>query len=503
MTNNFFVILGNQLFDPKILKSKGCGHVFMAEDFGLCKYVKHHKLKIYLFLCSMREYRDELKRYGFKVSYFSLEDRTDNLNYPKFLIDFVEKNNISKINFFEIEDHFFEKEIFDQMKKKGLKLQLHKSPMFMFSRNEFISLHEGKKNFRLSNFYKIGRKKFNILMNENCEPIGKKWSFDHENRKKIPKNVSIPKLQPPSRTKYHNQVIQLIEQHFSDHHGRLDNIWFPVERGGVDRHLEFFLAHKLIYFGVYEDAIRHEENFLFHSCISPFLNIGLITPDSLLERVLELFNKGYAPINSIEGFVRQVLGWREFIRGIYQMKGSEQQQSNFWAHKRYLSESWYNGSTGIVPLDDSIQSAIKDGYNHHIPRLMVIANLMNLSEIDPRNIYKWFMEMYIDSSDWVMIPNVFGMATFADGGLISTKPYSCSSNYILKMSNYKKGNWCKVVDGLYWRFIDKHQKFYKSNPRLSFQVKMLERIDIERKKEIFQCAEIFLTKNTYYSSEFL
>ena len=494
--HTFFVILGNQLFDPKILRDKGCEHVFMAEDFGLCTYQKHHKLKIYLFLCAMREYRDELNQFGFKVSYFPLEDRADDLSYVDFLVKFVEENNIKQVNFFEIEDYFFEKIAIKKIQQNNLELKFHKSPMFMFTRDEFISLHEKKRKFRLADFYKTGRKKFKILVDNHLDPIGKKWSFDEENRKKIPNNILIPQFKSPTQSKYHNTIVTLVQNNFANHYGELNNIWFPVNRQGAKEQLDFFLAHKINNFGIYEDAMRHEENFLFHSCISPFLNIGLITPCTVVERALELFTKGLAPINSVEGFIRQILGWREFIRGIYQMKGGVQLNSNFWGHKRGLCDSWYTGLTDIVPLDDCIRSTLKDGYTHHIPRLMVIANLMNLCEIDPKFIYQWFMEMYIDSADWVMVPNVFGMATFADGGLMSTKPYTCSSNYIVKMSNYKKGEWCDVVDGLYWRFIDKHKIFYTANPRLSFQVNMLKKMNAERKIKIFKCADSFLKKNT-------
>jgi len=496
MKRKTFVILGNQLFDPSLLRANGCNHVFMAEDQGLCTYQKHHKKKIYLFLCAMREYRDELERSGFKVSYFSLEDRTDDLNYVDFLIRFSEENRIDHLNFFDIEDKNFEEALLRGCRSKELAIEFFDSPMFMFSRDEFIAAQGEKKTFRLANFYKTGRKKFEILVNQHNEPIGNKWSFDEENRKKIPENISIPQPSPPPLSKYHDKVVDLINGRFADHIGNLDNIWFPVERRGVEEQLKFFLLNKLSNFGVYEDAMRVGENFLFHSCISPFLNIGLITPDIIIEKVFGLFKKGGVPINSAEGFIRQVLGWREFIRGIYQMKGEDQHKSNFWKHKRGLTDSWYDGSTGIVPLDDCINSAINDGYSHHIPRLMVIANLMNLSEVDPVAIYKWFMEMYIDASDWVMVPNVFGMATFADGGLMSTKPYTCSSNYILKMSNYKRGDWCDVVDGLYWRFIMKHKAFYQKNPRLSFQVKMLEKMKPDRKDIIFQSADRFIEKHT-------
>ena len=191
------------------------------------------------------------------------------------------------------------------------------------------------------------------------------------------------------------------------------------------------------------------------------------------------------------------MGWREFMRGVYQEKGTYQVKQNYWKHQRDLSKNWYDGTTGIVPLDDSIKKALRHGYNHHIPRLMVISNIMNMCEIKPDVIYKWFMEMYIDSSDWVMVPNVFGMATYADGGLLSTKPYTCGSNYILKMSNYKRGDWCDTVDGLYWRFTEKNIQFFKSNPRLSFLKRTLERMSPDRKNHIYNKAEEFIERVTF------
>ncbi len=497
MIKNLFVILGNQLFDPGVLKSHGCEHVFMAEDYGLCTYEKHHKLKIYLFFCAMREYRDELINAGIEVSYFRLEQRDKGTLYTSFLNNFLRKNEIKQVNFFEIEDRPFETDLIQFFKSKDVEIHFHQSPMFMFSREDFSSNYEKNKIFRLASFYKLIRKKFKILVDDDMEPEGHRWSFDEENRKRIPNNTSIPKLQRPELSKYHTDVINLIKVNFPDHPGGLENIWFPVQRSAARQQLSQFLLERLPNFGVYEDAMRQGENFLFHSCISPFLNIGLITPHDVIENILKVYKKKQAPLNSVEGYIRQVLGWREFIRGIYQLRGQEQEEKNFWGHKRKLRNSWYDGSTGILPLDDCINSAVKDGYNHHIPRLMVISNLMNLCEIDPKIIYRWFMEMYIDSSDWVMVPNVYGMATFADGGLMSTKPYTCGSNYMIKMSNYKKGSWCDVVDGLYWRFIEKHKDFYQQNPRLSFQTKMLDRMNPDRKKIIFNCADLFIDQHTF------
>ena len=208
-------------------------------------------------------------------------------------------------------------------------------------------------------------------------------------------------------------------------------------------------------------------------------------------------SNGKIPINSVEGFIRQILGWREFIKGVYWDNMPQYKNYNFWEHKLKLNDSWYEGNTGIPPLDDAIKESINFGYTHHINRLMVIANIMNLVGVHPDNMYKWFMEMYIDAYDWVMVPNVYGMGSFADGGIFSTKPYICGSSYLLRMSNYSKGEWCDIVDGLYWRFINNNIKFFETNPRLSLMTRALEKIDRERKKMIFEKAENFIKNNTH------
>ncbi len=496
MSEDIFLILGDQLFEPKLLKTYGCRRVFMAEDYGLCTYEKHHKLKIYLYLCAMREYRDELQRLGIIVDYFSIENRLDKLSYQNFFVNFIKSKKITSVNIFEIENKDFEEKIISSVQAAGVKIKTILSPMFLFSRNEFNSLYGRNKTFRLGNFYKVGRKKFDILIDKYGVPEGGKWSFDEENRKKIPPKTHIPNLKKFEFSKHHDSVAKTVEEYFPDHAGNVQEIWFPVKRKHALDLLDDFLERRLSNFGTYEDAMLENKNFLFHSCISAMLNIGLLTPDIVVEKTIKLFKDKKAPLNSVEGFIRQILGWREFIRGIYHLRGCEQKKSNFWGNNRGLTESWYNGTTGIIPLDDCIKSAINDGYSHHIPRLMVICNIMNMCEINPKFIYNWFMEMYIDASDWVMIPNVFGMATYSDGGLMSTKPYTCSSNYILKMSDYSKGEWCDVVDGLYWRFVQKNKQFYFSNPRLSFQVRAFNRLKEERKEVIFRKANQFLETHT-------
>ena len=276
----------------------------------------------------------------------------------------------------------------------------------------------------------------------------------------------------------------------------MDDIWVPFNRAEALKNLDYFISTKFENFGPYEDAILSNDSFLFHSAISPSMNIGLITPKDVVDRVLDYANEKEIPINSLEGFIRQVIGWREFIRGVYQNYGDQQLKSNFFNFSRLLKDSWYSGSTGIPPLDDAIKLSDKYGYTHHINRLMVISNLMTLTEIDPKNIYKWFMEMFVDSSDWVMVPNVYGMGLFSDGGIFATKPYICGSAYFMKMMDFKKGEWCNTMDGLYWRFIDRNRKFFLTNPRLSMMVRIFDKMKTDRKKMILSEADKFIKQNT-------
>ena len=233
---------------------------------------------------------------------------------------------------------------------------------------------------------------------------------------------------------------------------------------------------------------------VFHSLLSPCLNLGLLTPGDVIDKVLQRADD--MPLQSVEGFVRQVIGWREFVRGIYREFSEKQEAANFWSHDRGLTDAWYEGNTGILPLDDTIKTAQRLGWTHHIPRLMVVANLMTLCEIRPAAAHRWFMEMFVDSSEWVMGPNVYGMGLFSDGGVFATKPYICGSNYLLKMSDYGKGPWCDIVDGLYWRFINKHREFFAGNPRLALMPRALDRISAQRRDRIFEAAEEFLERHT-------
>ena len=245
---------------------------------------------------------------------------------------------------------------------------------------------------------------------------------------------------------------------------------------------------------MYEDAIVKGENILNHSVLTPMMNTGLLTPQFVLDEALKFGKENGVPLNSLEGFIRQIMGWREFIRGVYEAVGSKERTTNFWGFERKIPASFYDGTTGIPPVDDTIKMLLKTGYNHHIERLMVLGNFMVLCEFHPDEVYRWFMEMYIDSYDWVMVTNVYGMSQFADGGLMATKPYISGSNYLMKMSDYKKGDWQKTWDGLFWRFMHVHRDFFLKNPRLGMLVRTFDKMSDEKRNTHIENGERFLTK---------
>ncbi len=490
---NLFLILGNQLFNPKYLKEYSDHIFYMAEDNGLCTFQKHHKLKILLFLSSMRSYRDELKEKKYKVVYKDCENNFKE-TYEKKLEKTIKELKIKSVTFFEIEDKPFEKKIKLLFKKINIQFKQINSPMFITSREEFQKFLENKKKPIMANFYKLNRTKLNILMKKDGTPIGGKWSFDEDNRKKLPSSTSIPK-QPSFKLTSHSKNLKLfVEKNFKNHPGSTENFWFPTNREQTNKLFDDFLKNKLNLFGDYEDAVSEKSNILFHSALSPLINIGLITPLEIVEKLKKMENK--IKINSFEGYVRQIIGWREFMRGIYQNYDDKMQKMNFFNHKKKMRSSWYNGTTGLEPLDYAIKNAENFGWSHHIERLMILSNIMNLCQINPRQVYKWFMEMFADSSDWVMSPNVFGMGLFSDGGIFATKPYICGSSYFLKMMHFKKGEWCKTMDGLYWNFINRNRKFFLKNPRLSMMVRIFDKMNLERKKNILSAANKFIKQNT-------
>ncbi len=492
-----FFLLGNQLFSEKYLEKFRKDHIFfMAEDYQLCTYEKHHKQKILLFLSAMRSHADKLKKNKFKIEYSSIEDKAFKLDYLEKLKKILKENKITEVSSFEIEDKFFEKKITRLFKKEKIHWNIIQTPMFLNSRENFKKyLSKSKKPF-MAVFYKETRRELNILMKKDGNPEGGKWSFDEENRNKLPKNITIPKFPKINETSHTKKLKPIIEKIFIDHPGSTNEFWFATEYEDVVKLLNFFIKEKSNLFGDYEDAVDQKDNILFHSALSPYINLGLITPELIIKKVLDFHIKHKIRLNSLEGYIRQVIGWREFMRGIYQSYSDEMETRNFFNHNRKMKKSWYDGSTGLPPLDHAIKNALNYGWSHHIERLMILSNIMNLCEIKPTIVYKWFMEMFVDSSDWVMVPNVYGMGLFSDGGIFATKPYICGSSYFMKMMDFKKGEWCNTMDGLYWRFIDRNRKFFLKNPRLSMMVRIFDKMKNDRRKLILSAADKFIKKNT-------
>ena len=313
-----FFLLGNQLFSEKYLEKYRKDHFFfMAEDYQLCTYEKHHKQKILLFLSCMRSHADRLKKNKFKLEYSSIEDKSFKLDYTEKLKKIIKAKKIKEISSFEIEDKFFENKITNFLKKEKIKWNIIQTPMFLNSREKFKNyLSKSKKPF-MAVFYKETRRDLDILMKKDGNPEGGKWSFDEENRNKLPKNISIPKFPKINETVHTRKLKILIDKNFKSHPGNTKNFWFATEYDDVIKLLNFFIKEKSNLFGDYEDAVDQKDNILFHSALSPYINLGLITPEFIIKKVLDFHNKNKIRLNSLEGYIRQVIGWREFMRGIY------------------------------------------------------------------------------------------------------------------------------------------------------------------------------------------
>lgn len=408
----------------------------------------------------MQRYDEMLRKNQYDVIYIPSKE----LSYRGNLFDILGKKAIKNIHLCEFADEWLYQDLMIGAEKYGWKIHFYPSPGFICSNQDLKTFFADKKHYSMAQFYAYQRKSQNILM-EGQRPIGGKYSFDTENRKKIPKNLPNPPTFFPQKNPNIEKIIAGVESEFNDAIGDATPFLYPTTHHEAREALEVFLKNKLAFFGDYQDAIQKEESFLFHSVLSPILNIGLLTPQEVIHAAINHSEKHSVPLNSLEGFLRQIMGWREFVRASYLIKGSYQRSFNFFQHHETIPKKFWKGETGILPIDTVIKRILRTGYCNHIERLMVLGNFLLLTEASPQEIYKWFMEYFVDAYDWVMVPNVYGMSQYADGGVIITKPYISSSNYILKMSNYPKGDWTEIWDGLFWRFIQKHDSLFSSNNR--------------------------------------
>tara|TARA_B100000795_G_C22786304_1_gene434779 strand:+ start:566 stop:2053 length:1488 start_codon:yes stop_codon:yes gene_type:complete len=487
------IIFPHQLFkDSPLLEVNA--PFYIVEEHLFFKQYPFHKQKIAFHRATMKRYADYLREEK-KLEVFYIEATAD-LADIRFLIPELKRKGVENINYIDPTDNWLQKRLLNSCSKYGIKTIQHQSPLFLNSKEELaVFFRKDKKKFHQTTFYTEQRKKRNILMEPDGKPTGGKWTFDTENRKKYPAKKIPPSIQFPAIDLYYIEAKAYVKEHFSNHLGSLtDYPLYPTSFETTKNWLNQFFEQRFLEFGTYEDAIVAENSILNHSVLTPMLNVGLITPNEVVHECLVFAKENKIPINSTEGFIRQIIGWREFIRGIYECKGSEERTTNFWNFKKKIPASFYNGTTGIPPVDQTIKKALKTGYCNHIERLMVLGNFMMLCEFDPDEVYRWFMELFIDSYDWVMVTNVYGMSQFSDGGLMATKPYISGSNYIIKMSNFKKGEWQATWDGLFWRFMHTHRAFFLANPRLGMLVRMFDKMPLEKQQLHLENGEQYLAK---------
>jgi deoxyribodipyrimidine photolyase-related protein len=446
-----------------------------------------HKQKLVLHRASMAAYADALENVRIAEN-----PGTPGIDGPAWL-DAAIPDGVTDVHYCDPADDVVERRLTHLAEKRGITLHRHPSPNFL-TPDAFLQKHTGspKKPF-MAKFYQAQRIRMNLLVEDDASPVGGQWSFDADNRRKLPKNVEVPHPPAARENRWITDAIRHVEAKFPHHPGTTDGFRWAVTREDATSWMEAFFSERFENFGIYEDAIAREHAFINHSALTPMLNIGLLDPQEIVDAAIKAAQRNpKVPLNSLEGFIRQVIGWREFMCGIYRFRGTEIRNHNFWQCDRPMPAAFYDGTTGIPPIDRVIRQVLREGWCHHIERLMVLGNFMLLCRIRPDDVYRWFMELFVDAYDWVMVPNVYGMSQFADGGTFTTKPYISGSNYILKMSDEPKGHWCAVWDGLFWSFIGDHADFFLRNPRLSMMARNWEKMGSDKQQAHRAHAEEFL-----------
>jgi deoxyribodipyrimidine photolyase-related protein len=451
--------------------------VYLIEEPLILTHNPIHRAKLILHRLTMQTYAEALTTAGFFVRYIELID------HPTTESVFVrlQADGVTTIHVVDTTDDYLEQTLADAQKTYGLLRVRYESPLFLLTKVDAMERYTRSRR-HMANFYKKLREDTDILMDDD-EPIGGQWSFDADNRQKLPKSMNLPPdITPFPVTRAITAAMTWTESVPAEKYGEAV-VYLPTDHAGAQTFLAEFLNTRFAAFGPYEDAIDTTHTRLYHSLLTPIMNIGLLTPRYVIDTTLTYAKEHEVPIASLEGFIRQIIGWREFIRASYEVDGRTLRKQNFFNHTRLLPSSWWNGTTGLLPLDTTISRALAYGYTHHIERLMVAGNLMLLSGTHPNDTYRWFMGMYIDAYDWVMVPNVYGMSQFADGGSFATKPYISGAAYIKKMSHYPKGNWEATWTALYWHFIATHKSVFEKNHRLAMMPRLWDKMSPEIQQE--------------------
>jgi deoxyribodipyrimidine photolyase-related protein len=498
------IIYPNQLFATEYLPEVDI--VFVVEEplfFGNDTEfpIAFHKQKLVLHRAAMRRYTEEtLWPANINVEYIELK----NMENTGDVLIRAKNMGIETINVFDPADYAIEQRLqqtIDNYIEPPFELRVLPSPSFMLKKGDIEEFFESRDKIKFADFYQWQRERFNILIDKKYKPIGGKWSFDVDNRKKLPVGHVPPGFSSFGSNEYVEEAKKWVEKHFPNNPGSMDGFFWPTSHAEAQKWLQNFITDRLELFGPFEDAIDGQAVLMYHSGLSAPLNCGLINPQEVVDQILLTYEKKKLPISSIEGFVRQIIGWREYVRAIYTVNGVDMRNANSLEQNRELTALWWDGTTGLPPVDDVIKKVNEHAYAHHIERLMIMGNIMLLCEIKPTEVYNWFMSLFIDAYDWVMVPNVYGMSQFSDLGSMVTKPYISGSNYILSMSHYQKDDWCDIWDGLFWSFVERHQEMLAKNPRTAMMVKNLNRLNPDKKRIINYRAKDFLDSKLISSSQ--
>ena len=492
MVARLVLVLGDQLSEGlSALRAadKARDTIVMAEVTDEASYVKHHPKKIALIFAAMRKFARALEEDGWTVAYTQLDDTENAGSIVGELLRRAEQTGATEV----LATEPGEWRLIDKLKYAPLKVEVLPDDRFLASHSEFEGWADGRKALRMEYFYREMRRKTGLLM-EGDKPAGDKWNFDHDNRKAAPDDVTVDgplQFEPDAITR---EVLDLVAARFGDHFGDLEPFWFATTRAEALQALDHFIEHALPRFGDYQDAMLNENQFLYHAVISPSLNIGLLGPLEICEAAAAAYAKGNAPINAVEGFIRQIIGWREYVRGIYFLEGPDYTQRNVLGHTRDLPWFYWGGETRMNCVSKAVAQTKSQAYAHHIQRLMVTGNFALLAGIDPHQVHEWYLAVYADAFEWVEAPNTVGMSQFADGGVIASKPYVSSGAYINRMSDHcktchysvsaKTGEKACPFNLLYWHFLDRHRDRFSGNARMGNMYRTWDRMDAEKRETV-------------------
>lgn len=476
--------------------------VLMVEVRDEATYVRHHKQKIAFLFSAMRHFAESLIQQGVKVDYVRLDAPENTHSFTGELERAVARHQPDVVVVTEPGEWRVMDMMLDWRERFDIPIHIRTDDRFVCTRDAFAAWAAGRKQYRMEFFYREMRRETGFLMQEDGEPEGGQWNYDHDNRKSLPAGERLPacrRFEPDAITR---EVLQLVEAHFARHFGDLHPFHWGVTRADALAALDDFISRRLDRYGDYQDAMKTGEDFLFHSVISPYLNAGLLTAREVCAKAEQAYRRGRAPLNAVEGFIRQIIGWREFVRGIYWTRMPDYAATNHLEAKRPLPAFFWTGDTPMNCMSECIRATRQHAYAHHIQRLMVTGNFALLAGIAPSAVEEWYLIVYADAYDWVELPNVHGMVLHADGGLLGSKPYAASGAYIDRMSDYcdtchyapdvKAGPKACPFNYLYWNFLIENEKRLAKNPRMAMPYRTLAKMDDKRRREIVADSQSFL-----------